>query len=165
MGKLWGKIGVVLHYWFCGNHKEILKMFIWNFSEIVKKIWKNAGNILYKFFNILMEILWNVFVNFWRNSWIIIGKIWKILYGFCSFQECSYHSVHHDGANFPTSNQPMFQFLQECEGSRVRLYSHKEKSIGSKTITTIINDRVISLSLFKILKIYHNYISHQRFSF
>ncbi len=112
LGKLWGIIRVILYYWFCGNYKEILKMFLWNFNEIVKKIWRNVGNTLYKFFNILMEILWHFLVNFGKNLWKIIGKIWKILYDFCFFQECSYHSVYYDCANyFNTSNKLMFQFL------------------------------------------------------
>ncbi len=37
------------------------------------------GNTSYKFFNISMEILWHFLVNFWKNSWKIIRKIWKIL--------------------------------------------------------------------------------------
>ncbi len=67
---------------------------------------------------------------------------------------------------FPTSNQLMFQLLKGCENSRVRLYRNKKKSIVSQMITKIINDRVISSSFFKIVKIYLNYnVSHQPFSF
>ncbi len=50
-----------------------------------------------------------------------------------------------------------FNFYRVWEDSRVRLCGHKEKSIGSKTITKIINGRVVSLSLSKIVKIYHIY--------
>ncbi len=133
-------------------------MFLWNFTETVKTIWRNVGNTSYKFFSILIEILWHFLVNFWKNLWKIIAKIWKILYDFCFLQECSYHSVHHDRAKyFHTLNQLMFQFLWECEDSKLGLYGHKEKSIVSKMITNIINDRVISSSHFKIVKIYHNY--------
>ncbi len=96
--------------------------------------------------------------NYWKNM--------KKHYGSCFLQECSYHSVHHDSAKyFHTSNQLMFQFLWGCENSRVRQYSRKKKSIESKMITKIINDSVISSSVFKIVKIYHNYISHQHSHF
>ncbi len=44
------------------------------------------------------------------------------------------------------------------EDSRVRLYGHKEKSVVSKMISKIINDRVISSSLLKIVKICHKII-------
>ncbi len=50
-----------------------------------------------------------------------------------------------------------FQFFLGCEDSKVRLYSHKKKSMVSKMITKIINDRVIFSSLFKIVEIYYNY--------
>ncbi len=111
MGKLWGNVRVILYYWFCGNYKEILKMY-WNFSEIVKKIWRNVKNTSYKFFNILMKILWHFLVNFRKNLWKIIEKIWRILYGFCFLQECSYHSMHHDCAKyFPAFNQLIVSVL------------------------------------------------------
>ncbi len=110
--KLWRNIRGILYYWFCKNYKEILKMLLWNFSEIMNKIWRNGGNTLYKFFNILREILWYFLVNFWKNFWKIIGKIWEILYRFRFLQECCYHPVYYDCAEyFPTSNQLMFQFL------------------------------------------------------
>ncbi len=102
LGKLRGNIRVILYYY--GNYKEISKMFLWNFSEIVKKIWRNVGNTSYRFFNILMKILLQFFVNFCKNLRKLIGKLWKILYGFCFLQECSYHSGQHVCAKyFPTS--------------------------------------------------------------
>ncbi len=93
LGKLWGKIRVILYYRYFGNYKEISKMFLRNFSEIVKKIWRNVGNTSSKFLNILMKILWHFLVNFWKNLWKINGRIWKILYRFCFLQECCYHCV------------------------------------------------------------------------
>ncbi len=111
LGKLWGNIRVIFYYWYYGNYKEISKMFLWNFSKTVKKIRRTARNTSNKLFHILMGILWHFLVNFWQNLWKIIGKVWKILYGFCFLQEGCYHSMHYDCAKyFSTSNRLMFPF-------------------------------------------------------
>ncbi len=141
--------------------KKILQIFLWNFTDIVKKIWRNVGNTSYKFFNISME--------FCHISLSIFGKIYeKLLEKYkkyfmvsISFKNTVYHSMHHDCAKYFPISLLIGMWRLKSKGYQVI----KKKSIVSKMITKIINDLVISSSPFKIVKIYHNYIFHQRFSF
>ncbi len=109
LGKFWANIRVILYYSYCGNYKEISKMFLWNFSEIVKKIWRNVGNTSYK-----LIFSW----KFCDIFLLIFGKTYEKLlekyekHFIVSVPWMQLHSVHHDCAKyFPTLNQLIFQFL------------------------------------------------------
>ncbi len=141
--------------------------------EITKKYWKRFFEILanlWRKFEETWGILCTIFLIFcWKFCDIfssIFGKIYEKLLE--KYEKYSMVSVFFKNAvitrcivralNISTLKTSWyFNFYSDAKTQRVRLYGHREKITGSKIITKIINDRVISWSLFKIAKIYHNY--------
>ncbi len=79
LGKLWGNIGVILYYWFCGNYKAIWKMFLWNCEENSKKrgeyfikIFKYFdGNFVTFSSQVLEKLIKNYCKNMKNTLWIL----------------------------------------------------------------------------------------------
>ncbi len=71
LGKLWGNVGVILYYWFCGNYKEILKMLSYPVGALLFSTCSISLLLFYR----RWSFLWHFFFFLWSSTILLL--IWR----------------------------------------------------------------------------------------
>ncbi len=107
------------HYWCYGSAMNAM-IFKWHHQFSTDSIW-------------CMSRLIQLFYQVWpfrtqpTKHDITVDPVWNLIMYRTGKLDSLQGVMHYDCAKyFPTSNQSMFLFLQGCEDSRIRLYSHKK---------------------------------------